>query len=660
MNKFYNLSLNLKNTIILSLVVLIFLTYNIITTINFTNKSLEEKEKLLAYSILQSSISSMKKTFQSQESLESTLLNRREFEKTIHDFTKANEQKIKNTALYKSSPFVIGEDVGNDSANNKNIKVIFQSANPQFDSNKLSKFSQESLKNLTKDNIFTFSIDKDNGIVKAFYGVLVSKNMLSEYGDISQDIDGNGYNSMGMKMPGWKVGDIKSGYYLESNISDSLAASNTQLMTSIFIQILIGLLSILLFGTILKKSTQYSTNKIKDGINEFFKFLNRETNHVKAIDVKTDDDLGEIAKLVNNGVEKISKETQQDLGVMGEIFSFSDNMAEGKFDSRIYLRSSNPRMNYFIDALNNLGSILQENAANILNVMEEYSKHNYTSKVNTDGLEASLLRMATSVNSVGKSVSEMLEQNSNDGNSLSNISTNLLENVNILNQNSKIAASKLEETSAALDEITKNISTNSSKITEMSNYATELTTVAKDGQKLASKTTQSMDEIDTQVNSISEAIAVIDQIAFQTNILSLNAAVEAATAGEAGKGFAVVAQEVRNLANRSADAANDIKALVESATDKTNLGKKVSEDMILGYSSLNEFISKTMLAIKEVEESSKKQQVAIEQINDAVNQLDEQTQQNSQIASQTNDVAKQTDKIAKAIVQTVEEKQFKK
>merc|ERR1711991_1300727 len=96
------------------------------------------------------------------------------------------------------------------------------------------------------------------------------------------------------------------------------------------------------------------------------------------------------------------------------------------------------------------------------------------------------------------------------------------------------------------------------------------------GQNLATKTASSMDEINTEVNAINESITIIDQIAFQTNILSLNAAVEAATAGEAGKGFAVVAQEVRNLASRSAEAAKEIKDLVESATIKANDGKKIS------------------------------------------------------------------------------------
>jgi methyl-accepting chemotaxis protein len=85
---------------------------------------------------------------------------------------------------------------------------------------------------------------------------------------------------------------------------------------------------------------------------------------------------------------------------------------------------------------------------------------------------------------------------------------------------------------------------------------------SNDGEKLAEQTTEAMNEIDEEVNAINEAITIIDQIAFQTNILSLNAAVEAATAGEAGKGFAVVAQEVRNLASRSAEAANEIKELV--------------------------------------------------------------------------------------------------
>jgi len=192
----------------------------------------------------------------------------------------------------------------------------------------------------------------------------------------------------------------------------------------------------------------------------------------------------------------------------------------------------------------------------------------------------------------------------------------------------------------------------------MSEFANELNKSAKDGQELANETTVSMEEINTQVTAINEAITIIDQIAFQTNILSLNAAVEAATAGEAGKGFAVVAQEVRNLASRSAEAAREIKTLVENANTKANSGKEIANKMIHGYSGLSSNIVKTLELITDVENASKEQLLGIEQINDAVNSLDQQTQQNASIANQTQEVAMQTDNIAKLVVSDANEKEF--
>ena len=252
----------------------------------------------------------------------------------------------------------------------------------------------------------------------------------------------------------------------------------------------------------------------------------------------------------------------------------------------------------------------------------------------------------------------MLVENKSNGLTLDVSSGILLNNVDILNKNSNEAAAALEETAAAVEEISSNISNNTDNIIQMSKLASNVTNSVTKGETLANQTTESMNEIDKEVNSINEAIIIIDQIAFQTNILSLNAAVEAATAGEAGKGFAVVAQEVRNLANRSAEAAREIKAIVENATKKADLGKKISEDMISGYKTLNEDIIKTIDLIKGVEFSSKEQLAGIEQINHAINSLDQQTQQNAQIASQTYSVAMQTDTIAKLIVSNANSKEF--
>jgi methyl-accepting chemotaxis protein len=167
-----------------------------------------------------------------------------------------------------------------------------------------------------------------------------------------------------------------------------------------------------------------------------------------------------------------------------------------------------------------------------------------------------------------------------------------------------------------------------------------------------------MDELKKSSSEIAKIIKVIDDIAFQTNILSLNAAVEAATAGEAGKGFAVVAAEVRNLASRSAEAAKEIKDLVEDANTKANEGKNISDEMIKGYEVLNDHITETIHIIEDVSSASKEQMTGIEQINDAVTELDKATQENASVASDASDIAKETNSMAQSIVDNANEKEF--
>jgi len=202
------------------------------------------------------------------------------------------------------------------------------------------------------------------------------------------------------------------------------------------------------------------------------------------------------------------------------------------------------------------------------------------------------------------------------------------------------------------------MNTSSKDMIQMTSYAKEVSKSVGEGEDLASKTAASMDEINYQTNAIAEAITVIDQIAFQTNILSLNAAVEAATAGEAGKGFAVVAQEVRNLASRSAEAAKEIKDLVENATEKTNDGKNISSDMINGYERLNTNIQNTLSLINKISESSKEQFDSMAQINDTVNRLDQVTQQNAIASEEANKVGKEVNSIAEKIVLNTSDKKF--
>jgi methyl-accepting chemotaxis protein len=252
----------------------------------------------------------------------------------------------------------------------------------------------------------------------------------------------------------------------------------------------------------------------------------------------------------------------------------------------------------------------------------------------------------------------MLKENKSNGLTLDKSSDILLQNVDKLNISSNDAAARLEETAASLEQVTGNIKNSTENIAKMAILSNNVTSSALQGEELANKTTLSMEEINQQVKAINDAISIIDQIAFQTNILSLNAAVEAATAGEAGRGFSVVAQEVRNLASRSAEAAREIKIIVETATKKANDGKDIAKDMIDGYKNLNKNISETVNIIQDIESASKEQLIGIEQINDALSSLDQQTQENANIAAQTHDVAVLTDKISKLIVSNANAKEF--
>ncbi|MDC0933444.1 methyl-accepting chemotaxis protein [Arcobacteraceae bacterium] len=422
----------------------------------------------------------------------------------------------------------------------------------------------------------------------------------------------------------------------------------------LFISLVIGILIAYLISSQLVKSVQ----KVQLGLQDFFDFLNKKTTKSSIIELKSNDEFGQMAKTININIQEIEKSIVQDDEFVKHIADFAQQIGDGNLMAKIEKDTQTKSLLELKQILSKMQCDLNETIAEciptLIHVLSSYKNHDFTvSSPQTSS------KVAVAVNELGDVISDLLSQSLNIGKSLENSSEALINNVEKLDISSNEAASSLNETSSVLKQITAAVTNNSKNVLEMERYAIEVNSSAKDGQELAKNTSEAMNDITDQVNAITESIGVIDQIAFQTNILSLNAAVEAATAGEAGKGFAVVAQEVRNLASQSAAAANEIKNLVELATSKAIYGKSISHEMIGGYDKLLVNIEKTTDSIQSIASSSKEQEQGISQINNSISLLDSKTKENTTISKETKDIAMKTDSIAKEIVLDLSNKKFK-
>ncbi|MDD2697695.1 MAG: methyl-accepting chemotaxis protein [Arcobacteraceae bacterium] len=424
---------------------------------------------------------------------------------------------------------------------------------------------------------------------------------------------------------------------------------------------LIGLVLAILINLIaslinMKKTVLTPIQALKNSIDKV-----KNANVTESIEITSNDEIGEVVHSFNEYLGSITEGLKIDRIAIDEVKSIIVRANRGMFNSSVKAQANSAAVQELVVSVNELTSNVQKNLEILSEVLIAYGNSKFDYKVpKLEGITGIIASLFVGIEATGNTASELLALMDQSNTKLINSSEQLSHSSELLSQASNSQAASLEQTAAAVEEVTSTIANTAKSTIKMSNLAKDVTVSATKGNDLANKTAQSMDEIADEVTAINESIRLIEQIAFQTNILSLNAAVEAATAGEAGKGFAVVAQEVRNLANRSSDAANEIKALVESAKAKTEEGKIISENMISGYSKLISDINSTIDLISDVSTASKEQQEAMIQINDAISLLDQSTQRNAQEAFAINDMAKVNKELAHNLQQAINRTSFDK
>ena len=340
--------------------------------------------------------------------------------------------------------------------------------------------------------------------------------------------------------------------------------------------------------------------KLKTGLLSFFDLLNHKTNKAQPIEITSKDEFGQMAELINKNTKAIEDGMKDQSIFIQKANTFVNEIKDGNYEASLEADTNNPALNQlkstFKDLQLALKNAISSNGKDVLDLLNTYKNQDFTKRLDDDG------KIASGINSLGIEISKMLNDNLNQAQVLEEKAKLLASSVSKVASSANTQANSLQESAAAVEQMSSSMNAISQKTAD----------------------------VIRQSDEIKNIITIIRDIADQTNLLALNAAIEAARAGEHGRGFAVVADEVRKLAERTQKSLGEIEA-------NTN---------VLAQS------------INEMSESIKEQSEGINMINQSVAQIDHLTKENVVIANRANEVTSDVDNMAKTIVSEVRKNKF--
>ncbi|MDP2795393.1 MAG: methyl-accepting chemotaxis protein, partial [Sulfurisoma sp.] len=361
--------------------------------------------------------------------------------------------------------------------------------------------------------------------------------------------------------------------------------------------------------------------------------------------------------IINERGETLGRVTQwqdrtTEVAVEKEVEKIVNAAAAGDFTQRLSLEG---KQGFFLKLATGLNRFLETSARglnDVVEVLNALARGDLTKTIEGD-YQGTFGQLKDDTNTTVERLREVVGRIKEASDAINVAAQEIAAGNQDLSSRTEEQASSLEETASSMEQLNatvRNNAENSRKANELAKGSNE---VATRGGTLVKRVVGTMSDIQGSSKKIADIIGVIDSIAFQTNILALNAAVEAARAGEQGRGFAVVASEVRNLAQRSATAAKEIKTLIAESVDKVESGAKLVAD---AGSTMDEVVNSFQSVanlVTEISNASREQSVGIEQVTKAVTQMDEVTQQNAALVEEAAAAAESLEEQARSLVQSV-------